>query len=287
MTLGILLYRYLLDAHGVSRSVDFPPSFKDYFFITSIMVPIIKDMLDSAVHIGYKRQFWSPRMREYLYGVQNNVYVFDLYKTLACLDEAKKVLQSYTEKGKIVLIVGTKIQASAFVREFAEELGVFYIDSKWVPGFLTNFATLKKRIATYNKLREELANESLGGLTKKERSEQMKELEKLEDAYRGVKDMKRSPDLIFAVDGQYERLALTEAKKLGIPAIAMLGSNGNITEATYIIPCNVNLTRSIMFVLGYLRDAFRRSKSTIPTGDTGGVRKILNKSPRPSTTPAA
>jgi small subunit ribosomal protein S2 len=236
---------------------------KDYFFIFSIMAiaTLVKSMLENAVHIGHKREYWSPKMRDYIYGVQNGVHVFDLYKTAAKLEEAKAVLEDLSSKGKSILFVGTKIQSKDLVEALATSTGQYYVNSKWVPGLLTNFTTIKKRIAYYNELEASLANGMLEGMTKKEKSVKMKELEKLKASYQGVKDMKRTPDLLVVVDGHYEDLALAEAAVLGTTTIALLGSTGDIDKTTYFVPCNVNSIKALAFMLGELKTSIKAKKS--------------------------
>lgn len=222
---------------------------------------LVKSMLENAVHIGHKREFWSPKMRDYLFGIQNGVHVFDLYKTAEKLEEVKAVLDDYTSRGKTILFVGTKIQTKDLVEALATGTGHFYVNSKWVPGLLTNFTTIKKRIGYYAELEKDLANGMLDNLTKKEKAEKMKELEKLRTAYAGVKEMRRLPDLIVAVDGHYEDLALTEAQTLKIPSVALLGSTGDIDKATYFVPCNVNSIKSLAFMLGELKGSVKTRKA--------------------------
>lgn len=218
-------------------------------------------MLENAVHIGHKREFWSPKMRDYIFGVQNGVHVFDLYKTEEKLEEAKKVLEDYTSRGKTVLLVGTKIQTKDLIEALATSTGHFYVNSKWVPGLLTNFSTIKKRISYYAELEKDLENGMLDSLTKKEKAVKMKELEKLRTAYAGVKEMRRAPDILLVVDGHYEDLALTEAAVLGIPTVALLGSTGDIDKADYFVPCNVNSMKSLAFVLGELKSSIKTRKT--------------------------
>jgi small subunit ribosomal protein S2 len=146
-------------------------------------VALVKSMLENAVHIGHKREYWSPKMRDYIYGVQNGVHVFDLYKTAEKLEEVKALLEDLTTRGKSILFVGTKVQTKDLVEALAISTGQFYVSSKWVPGLLTNFSTIKKRIATYVELESSLSNGMLEGLTKKEISVKTKELEKLRVAY--------------------------------------------------------------------------------------------------------
>lgn len=222
---------------------------------------LIKSMLENAVHIGHKREYWSPKMRDYIYGTQNGVHVFDLYKTAAKLEEVKAVLEDLSSKGKSILFVGTKIQTKDLVEALAISTGNFYVSSKWVPGLLTNFMTIKKRIAYYNELEAALANGMLEGMTKKEKSVKMKELEKLKDAYIGVKDMKRIPDVLVVVDGHYEDLALTEAAVLSTTTISLLGSTGDVDKTDYFVPCNVNSIKALAFILGELKTAIKAKKT--------------------------
>lgn len=225
------------------------------------MSNLVKSMLENAVHIGHKREFWSPKMRDYIYGIQNGVHVFDLYKTEKKLEEAKKVIEDYTSRGKTVLFVGTKIQTKDLIEALATSTGHFYVNSKWVPGLLTNFATIKKRIGYYAELEKDLASGMLDSLTKKEKAVKMAELEKLRTAYAGVKEMRRTPDLLVVVDGHYEDLALTEAKTLGLPTVSLLGSTGDIDKTEYFIPANVNSIKSLAFILGELKGSVKTRKT--------------------------
>lgn len=245
---------------------------------------LIKDMLDNAVHIGHKRQFWSAKMRDYIYGIQNNIHVFDLYKTEVRITEVKRILEEANAKGKVALIVGTKLQARDTVKAIAEETGNYYINTKWVPGLLTNFPTIKKRIAAYNQIEKDLESGVLEVLTKKEKASKLKELDKLQKAYEGIKDIKKTPDLLLVVDGHYESLALEEAKTLKIPTYALLGSTGDIDHCTDFIPCNVNSIKSIKFVLDYLKTAIKRTKKT-EGGVMGRTEKLAPKSSVATETP--
>ena len=221
---------------------------------------LIQSMLDNAVHIGHKREYWSPKMRDYIYGIQNGVHVFNLYKTAEKLEEVKAALEDLSSKGKSILFVGTKVQSKDLVEAIATSTGHFYVNTKWVPGLLTNYTTIKKRIAYYNELETSLANGMLENLTKKEKAVKLNELKKLKEAYVGVKDMKRTPDVVVVVDGHYEDLALAEAKVVGITSIALLGSTGDIDKSTYFVPCNVNSIKAIAWMLGELKSAIKAKK---------------------------
>lgn len=252
------------------------------FFFSMANSALLKDMLDHAVHIGHKRQFWSAKMRDYIYGIQNNVHVFDLYKTETRLTEVKKALEEANAKGKIVLIVGTKLQARDTIKDIAEETGNFYINTKWVPGLLTNFPTIKKRIAAYNQIEKDLETGALEVLTKKEKASKLKELDKLSKAYSGIKELKKTPDLLLVIDGHYESLALEEARILKIPTYALLGSTGDIDRCSDFVPCNVNSIKSIKFILDYLKSGIKRAKKAEATV-MGRTEKLAPKSPVEST----
>ncbi len=224
------------------------------------MTNLVKDMLENAVHIGSKRQYWSPKMRNYIYGVQNGVHVFDLGKTAEKLEAMKAILADLSAKGKTILIIGTKVQARELTRKIAIETNNYYIDSKWVPGLLTNFPTIKKRIATYNTIEKTASEGGFEGLTKKEISQKIKELEKLKKSYEGIKDIRRVPDALFVIDGHFEHLALAEAATLKLPTYALLGSTGDIDHTTDFVPCNVNSIKSLSFILEYLKGSIKREK---------------------------
>jgi small subunit ribosomal protein S2 len=216
---------------------------------------LIKEMLEKAVHIGHKRQYWSPKMRNFIFGTQSHMHVFDLSKTIQKLEEVKSTLKDISEKGKTILFVGTKLQARDAILKIAKETGHLYVTNKWVPGLLTNFATIKQRIIAYNKLEKDLETGALDVLTKKEKSQQVKLLGDLRDAYEGVKDIRRLPDAVVVVDGHFEAIALKETATLNIPSFALLGSTGDIDSCTNFIPCNVNSIISIDYILSLLQPA--------------------------------
>lgn len=238
---------------------------------------LIKDMLDNAVHIGHKRQFWSAKMRNYIYGIQNNIHVFDLYKTADQLAQVQKTIEALSASGKTVLIVGTKLQARDAVKALAETTGNYYINNKWVPGLLTNFPTIKKRITAYNQIEKDLASGALDMLSKKDKATRMKELEKLQKAYEGIKEIKKTPDFLLVVDGHYESLALDEARSLKIPAFALLGSTGDIDHCTDFVPCNVNSIKSIQFVLSQFASAIKRAKKSENVMGAPRTEKLVSK----------
>ena len=221
---------------------------------------LVKELLANAVHIGARRSYWSPKMRDYVYGTQNGIHVFDLFKTVEKLEEFKAALEKISKEGKEILFVGTKIQTQNLVKELAISSGHHYVSTKWVPGLVTNFNTIKKRIAVYNQLEKSIANGELAQLPKKEQAVAMRDLERLQKAYEGVKNLKRTPDAVFVVDGHFEGLALSEARAAKVTSFALLGTTGDIDGCDWFVPMNVNAVKSLEFVLGYLRPVLTRAE---------------------------
>lgn len=243
--------------------------------------PIIKDMLKNAVHIGQKKQYWSPRMRDYIHGIQNWIHVFDLFKTLDKIEEVKKALQKANKAWKEILIVGTKMQAWDLVKEWAEETGHHYVNEKWTPGLLTNFFTIKKRIQEYKKLRKDLDSGKLDELSKKEKAWKVRDLEKLEKYYAWLVNITRKPDVVIVIDGYYDALALKEANKLGLENYAVFGTTWNPDDATNFIPANVNTFKSIAWVLGQIKENMKKSAVKPQARNS----KIASKKPYPARKP--
>ncbi len=213
---------------------------------------VLNTMFDNLLHIGNKTNYWNPRMKSYIYGSVNGIHVINLVKTVEKIEEVKAQLKEYHAEGKKVLFVATKLQARDAFSKLAEETGHYYVTEKWVPGLLTNFKTIKKRIATYLQLLKDSEAGAFDVLTKKEKAAKMLELEKLDKAYKGLKEMKRVPDVIFAVDGIYEEQAIREANSLKLPAFAVLNTNGDDTVVENCIPSNTNSVKSIEYIASEL-----------------------------------
>lgn len=221
----------------------------------------LKEMLQAAVHFGHQSQKWDPKMKDYLYGVRDGVHIFDLQKTFSKLNEALSFLQKNVDEGKTILFVSTKQQGSSLVSGVAKKCGMPCVTHKWIGGLLTNFSTVKKRIKYFLDL---LQNQEAGELekyTKKEKSKFLKEIEKLETAFGGLKDMKRLPDVLFVVDCVRDNIAVKEARKLKIPIVAITDSNANPEEVDYPIPGNDDAIKSIKYFLGKIEDAILNAKS--------------------------
>jgi len=201
---------------------------------------ILNSMFANLLHIGNKTNYWNPRMKPYIYGAVNGIHIINLVKTAEKLEEVKATITELTKNGKKILFVATKLQSRDAFAKLAEDTGSFYVVNKWVPGLLTNFQTIRKRINTYTKLQKDFEMGTLEGLTKKEIATKKLELEKLDAAYRGLKEMKKAPDMIFVVDGVYEKQAVKEANTLKIQVISISNTNGDDLVVDNIIPANTN-----------------------------------------------
>ena len=218
------------------------------------------ELLDAGVHFGHQTQRWNPKMKPYIYGARNGIYVLDLRKTSAKLDEAYEVVRDYAAKGKNVVFVGTKKQAMDVVADEASRAGAYYVNRRWLGGMLTNFETIRGRV---NKLREieEFSNSGqMEKLPKKEIAQMMRKLSKLTKTLGGIKEMRGMPDLLIVVDQKKEAIAIAEANKLNIPVICLADTNADPDGIDYIIPGNDDAIRSIKLVCSKLADAVLEGK---------------------------
>jgi len=240
-------------------------------------------MFDNLLHIGNKTNYWNPQMKSYIYGSNNGVHIIDLTQTVTQLDTVVQALAQYKADGKKILFVSTKLQArDAFVK-LAEETGNYYVSEKWVPGLLTNFKTIKRRIATYIQLIKDSEGTGMDMLTKKEKAGKMLELEKLDKAFKWVKEMKKTPDVIFVVDGEYESQAVKEANSLNLPVFAISNTNGNPYELTDAIPANTNSVKSLDYLAAALLSGMKSAKVTKTTTPKKAIDK---KAPAVKVAPA-
>ncbi len=217
---------------------------------------LLNSMFDNLLHIGNKTNYWNPRMKPYIYGAVNGIHIINLVKTAEKLEEVKATITELTKSGKKILFVATKLQSRDAFAKLAEETGSFYVVNKWVPGLLTNFQTIRKRINTYTKLQKDFEMEALEWLTKKEIATKKLELEKLDAAYRWLKEMKKAPDMIFVVDGVYEKQAVKEAITLKIQVISISNTNGDDLFVDNIIPANTNSVKWLQFIATELKKSF-------------------------------
>ena len=220
----------------------------------------IKQLLEAGVHFGHPTKKWNPKMSEYIFTTRNGIHIIDLQKTVKKFEEAYTYVRYLSEAGGTILFVGTKKQAAESIRDEAIKCGMYYVNVRWPGGMLTNFKTIRKSIGRLNELEKMQADGTLNLLPKKEAAKKMKEIDDLEKIYGGIKNMERLPDAIFVVDTRKEANAVNEAKKLGIPVIAIVDTNCDPADADYIIPGNDDAIRAIKLIGGALADAVIEGK---------------------------
>lgn len=215
----------------------------------------MKELLEAGVHFGHETKRWDPRMKPYIFGARNGIYIIDLQKTVQLFKEVYQFVRDLVARGETILFVGTKKQAQESISEEATRCGMFYVNHRWLGGMLTNFQTIRKSIDRLKKL-EAMKNEEIYNLLpKKEILELEKERTRLERSLGGIKNMDRLPGAIFVVDPKKERIAVQEARKIGIPSIAIVDTNCNPDEVDYILPGNDDAIRAIRLFAAKIADA--------------------------------
>ena len=220
----------------------------------------MKQLLEAGVHFGHQTRRWNPKMAPYIYTERNGIYIIDLQKTVKKLEEAYNFVRDLSMEGKSVLFVGTKKQAQESVKEEALRAGAYYVNARWLGGMLTNFTTIRRRIQRLAQLRKMQEDGTFELLPKKEVSKLELEIEKLEKYLGGIKDMKEFPGALFIVDPRKERIAVSEAKKLGIPIVAIVDTNCDPDEIDYVIPGNDDAIRAVKLISGAMADAVLEGK---------------------------
>ncbi len=220
----------------------------------------VKEMLNAAVHFGHKTAKWHPKMSKYIHGKKDGIHVIDLFKTKEALEKAKEFLATCEKEGKTVLFVATKPQAATYVSEACKSSGLPFVTSKWISGLLTNFSTVKVRIRYLNRLKEEAETGELEKYTKKEISKLKKVGVKLEESLGGVGKMTALPDAVVVFDAVRDRIAIKEAKKLGIPIVAVCDTNADPMGIDYIIPGNDDSIKSIDYFVKELVGAVKSAR---------------------------
>jgi small subunit ribosomal protein S2 len=222
----------------------------------------IKDLLEAGAHFGHQTRRWNPKMKRFIFEERNGLYIIDLAKTLQQIREAAVIVRNIVSKHKSVLFVGTKKQAKSIVRELAEQCGEFYVSERWLGGMLTNLSTIRQSVKKLEKIEKRISTGG-EGLTKKELVYLTKDQLKLERNLSGVRGMRKPPGLVVAVDPSTEHIAVAEAKKLGIPVMALVDTNCNPDPIDYVIACNDDALKSIKLILQVLTDTISRTKSEL------------------------
>ena len=220
----------------------------------------MKQLLEAGVHFGHQTRRWNPKMAEYIFTERNGIYIIDLQKTVKKLETAYNFVRDLSVEGKSVLFVGTKKQAQDSVKEEAERAGAYYVNARWLGGMLTNFRTIRRRIDRLNQLKNMESDGTFDLLPKKEVIKLRLEIEKLEKFLGGIKDMKQIPGALFIVDPRKERIAVAEAKKLGIPIVAIVDTNCDPDEIDYVIPGNDDAIRAVKLISATVANAIVEGK---------------------------
>ena len=252
-------------------------------------MPVVtrRELLEAGVHFGHQTRRWNPKMQRYLFGERSGIYIIDLEKSLAGIEETFEFVRDLGRRRGTVLFIGTKKQAQEVVEEHAGRVGMPFVNNRWLGGMLTNFSTISKRLVRLRELREMESSDAMDNLPKKEVIRLRREREKLERNLGGIQALERLPDAVFVVDTKKEQIAVTEARKLEIPVIAIVDTNCDPDEVDYVIPGNDDAIRAVSLVARVVADA-------LAEGDGMAKDEVIEKSaarrptaaPRRSTTAA-
>ncbi|TML43701.1 MAG: 30S ribosomal protein S2 [Actinobacteria bacterium] len=223
----------------------------------------MRELLEAGVHFGHQTRRWNPKMKRFIFGERGGIYIIDLQQTLERLEEAAAFARNLAERGGSVLFVGTKKQSMDAIAEQAQRVGMPYVHHRWLGGLLTNWRTISNRIERLHELRRLRDDGQLELLPSKERIAMLAELEKLDTNLGGVADMRKQPDAVFVVDLRKEQLAVREARRLGLPIIALVDTNCDPDEADYVIPGNDDAIRSCSLVIRAIADAINAGKAKV------------------------
>ncbi|KAF0215692.1 MAG: small subunit ribosomal protein [Geobacteraceae bacterium] len=215
----------------------------------------MKELLEAGVHFGHQTKRWNPKMKPYIFGARNGIYIIDLQKTVRLFKNAYNYVVDAARAGETVLFVGTKKQAQDSVAEEAQRCGMFHVNQRWLGGMLTNFSTVKQSIDRLKRLDHMVADGSIEAYTKKEALQLEKERQKLEKTLGGIKGMSRLPGVMFVIDPKNEEIAVKEANKLGIPVVAIVDTNCDPDNINYVIPGNDDAIRAIRLLTSKVADA--------------------------------
>jgi len=233
----------------------------------------MKQLLEAGVHFGHQTRRWNPIMAQYIFTERNGIYIIDLQKTVKKLEDAYSFVRSLSAEGKSVLFVGTKKQAQDSVKDEAERAGAYFVNARWLGGMLTNFRTIRRRIERLSQLRNMEADGTFDLLPKKEVIKLNLEIDKLEKFMGGIKEMKQIPGALFIVDPRKERIAVAEAKKLGIPIVAIVDTNCDPDEIDYVIPGNDDAIRAVKLISATMANAIIEGKE----GQMGAAAAVSDK----------
>ena len=231
----------------------------------------MRDMLKAGAHFGHQTRYWNPKMGKFIFGARNKIHIINLEKTMPMFHEALSFVEKLASGKNKLLFVGTKRAASKIIAEEATRAGMPYVDHRWLGGMLTNYKTIRQSIKRLRDLETQAEDGTFAKLTKKEALMRSRDLEKLDRSLGGIKDMGGLPDAIFVIDVEHERIAITEANKLGIPVIGIVDTNSSPEGVDYVIPGNDDAIRAIKLYAGAMADAVLRGKNS------GGVDEFVEE----------
>lgn len=229
---------------------------------TGVSEKIIKEMFENAVHVGHNTRKWNPRMKKYLYGELSGHHVINLEKTYDLFDKALAFLSKLISEGRVILFVSTKPQSVKLLQDLADAVDMPYVVQKWIPGLLTNFPTIKRRIKYLSDLKEQEASGEFSKYTKKEASSLKKTIDKLQLALGGVQKLDKKPDAVFVLDVVRDKIVVTEANKLGVPVVAFVDSNADPTCIDYPVPANDDAIKALKYMLGRMEEVLKKPGKT-------------------------
>ena len=247
----------------------------------------MKELLEAGVHFGHQTKRWNPKMKEYIFGERNGIYIIDLQKTLKMFKEASKFVQDLAAEGKIVLFVGTKRQAQDAIAEEAQRCAMFYVNQRWLGGLLTNWVTVQKSVKRLKELDDMATDGRYELLPKKEVIKLERERKHLQANLAGIKNMSRLPDAIFVIDSNKEQIAVREARKLGIPVVAVVDTNCDPSEVDYVIPGNDDALRAIRLFASKVSDSIAEGSQLAADKQTAELAEMANAGVAAEAAPAA
>jgi small subunit ribosomal protein S2 len=239
----------------------------------------MKELLEAGVHFGHQTKRWNPKMKEYIFGERNGIYIIDLQKTLKLFKDAMRFVGEMAAQGKTILFVGTKRQAQEAIAEEARRCGMFYVNQRWLGGLLTNMSTVQRSIKRLKELDGMSENNAWEGRPKKEIIRLERERKHLQQNLEGIKDMARLPDVVFVVDSNKESIAVKEARKLGIPVVAVVDTNCDPDEVDHVIPGNDDALRAIRLFTNKVADAAIEGKALATEQDFAAEKIITDETP--------
>ncbi|MFA6551533.1 MAG: 30S ribosomal protein S2 [Patescibacteria group bacterium] len=238
-----------------------------------VKIPTLEEMLKAGMHFGHRTSKWHPKMAPFIFGERAGVHIIDLQKTAVLFAEALEFISQLAGENKTILLVGTKEQVRASIVKTAKELGLPFVENRWLGGTLTNFAVIKRLTKDYSDLKEKKETGRLAKYTKKEQLDFSRKIEKLEKMVGGIANLKKLPDAIFIWDIKHEKTALEEAKKKGVPVIAVCDTNVNPTNVKYMIPGNDDATKAVKLVMEYFRQAVLDGRTQVKAPNNQTAKK--------------